>query len=567
MRSPITPALALAGLFAGFTAAAQTTAFTYQGRLLSSGSPANGIYDLTFTLFATNNPGSALAGPVTNSAVSVSNGLFTTQVDFGAAPFNSMNGWLEIGMRTNGNGAFTTLAPRQQVTPAPYAIVAGSASNLLGALPSGQLSGTYSSAVLFTNSANAFQGTFSGSGAGLTNVPGAVPWRNAAVAQQASPNLGYLATNDNQMTVLTLPASANVGDVVQVAGLGAAGWRVSQNANQSILAGNFNFSKSTGTLWRLALSTNANYKALTLSSDGKNVAVLNNSGAVTFSSDGGLTWTNYAAPASLTAMAASSDGTRLFAVATSHFYTSLDGGNSWSNTNISTVSAYWNSVASSADGSKLFATLSGTSPIYYSTNGGLNWSTNNMGTHSWNYITCSADGTRIAAVGDNHIYYSADTGSTASVNSYSSQTWNQLEFLPDGTRLFGLTGSTLLVLQNGVTNYTTRTLPASATTIAVSSDGSRLAAGEGSAVVLSKDFGATWTPTWNTNLNWTALASSADGSRYGGIAGSQLYISQPATSVGTGGYLVGQQGSSVTLQYLGNNRFWPLSSQGNISAY
>ncbi|MCL5099337.1 MAG: hypothetical protein M1608_17745, partial [Candidatus Omnitrophica bacterium] len=47
---------------------AQGTAFTYQGRLNSGGSPANGSYDLTFTLFATKTDGVALAGSVTNVA-------------------------------------------------------------------------------------------------------------------------------------------------------------------------------------------------------------------------------------------------------------------------------------------------------------------------------------------------------------------------------------------------------------------------------------------------------------------------------------------------------------------
>jgi trimeric autotransporter adhesin len=110
------------------TALAQGTAFTYQGRLNSSGSPANGNYDLTFTLFNTNISGVAVAGPITNSTVAVSNGLFTTTIDFGAAAFSVIgSNWLEIAVRTNGHGSFTTLAPRQQLTPAPYAI---SAENL-----------------------------------------------------------------------------------------------------------------------------------------------------------------------------------------------------------------------------------------------------------------------------------------------------------------------------------------------------------------------------------------------------------------------------------------------------
>ena len=112
------------------TAQAQGTAFTYQGRLNTNGSPVNGSYDLTFWLFNTNIGGSYIAGPVTNSATGVTNGLFTTAIDFGPGVFTGGSNWLQIAVRTNGSGSFTTLAPRQQVTPVPYALTAGSANNL-----------------------------------------------------------------------------------------------------------------------------------------------------------------------------------------------------------------------------------------------------------------------------------------------------------------------------------------------------------------------------------------------------------------------------------------------------
>ena len=106
------------------TALAQGTAFTYQGRLNEGANLANGPYDLTFTLYATNSTGMPMAGPVTNSATLVSNGLFTTTITFGAGIFNGTNSWLEIGVQTNGGSGFTTLIPRQALTPTPYAIFA-----------------------------------------------------------------------------------------------------------------------------------------------------------------------------------------------------------------------------------------------------------------------------------------------------------------------------------------------------------------------------------------------------------------------------------------------------------
>ena len=105
-------------------AVAQGTAFTYQGRLNSGTIPANGSYDLTFALYDAVSGGTQQGNTVTNSALAVSNGLFTVLLDFGSQ-FPGANRWLEIGVCTNGSGTFTTVSPRQQVTSAPYSITAG----------------------------------------------------------------------------------------------------------------------------------------------------------------------------------------------------------------------------------------------------------------------------------------------------------------------------------------------------------------------------------------------------------------------------------------------------------
>ncbi len=126
MKSTISHTLLLLTIIGtGSSLFAQTNAFTYQGRLDMDGTPANGAYDLTFTLYNTNTTGVAVAGPITNSLVAVTNGLFTTSLDFGSATFIQPNSWLEIAVRTNGASSFATLTPRQQITPAPYAITAG----------------------------------------------------------------------------------------------------------------------------------------------------------------------------------------------------------------------------------------------------------------------------------------------------------------------------------------------------------------------------------------------------------------------------------------------------------
>ena len=126
----------------------QGTAFTYQGRLNAGSSLAGGSYDLRFAAFSAVTNGVQTSVAVTNPAVAVSNGLFTVTLDFGGGVFNGTPQWLEIGVRSNGVAAFTSLTPRQPVTPAPYAVMAGTASNLLGALPASQLNGAISLAQL-----------------------------------------------------------------------------------------------------------------------------------------------------------------------------------------------------------------------------------------------------------------------------------------------------------------------------------------------------------------------------------------------------------------------------------
>jgi hypothetical protein len=114
------------------TALAQGTAFTYQGRLENDGSAANGTYNLQFSLYNDDTGGNPLTGPVTNTAVGVTNGLFTVTIDFGAEVWNGATNWLQIAVATNGSSSFATLAPRQELTPVPYSIVAETAAGVAG---------------------------------------------------------------------------------------------------------------------------------------------------------------------------------------------------------------------------------------------------------------------------------------------------------------------------------------------------------------------------------------------------------------------------------------------------
>lgn len=110
----------------GSDAAAQGTAFTYQGWLQQAGEPATGLFDLRCVLYDALEGGVAVSGFVTNSPTPVTNGLFSVVLDFGSGAFTGAPRWLEVAVRRTGDATeFAVLSPRQALTPAPYAILAG----------------------------------------------------------------------------------------------------------------------------------------------------------------------------------------------------------------------------------------------------------------------------------------------------------------------------------------------------------------------------------------------------------------------------------------------------------
>lgn len=103
---------------------AQTSAFTYQGKLADSGSPANGQYDFVFKLFSLSAGGAQIGADAVHDDVQVTAGIFTVNLDFGSSPFTSDTArYLEIAVRA-GAGAvtYTTLTPRQPITSSPYSV-------------------------------------------------------------------------------------------------------------------------------------------------------------------------------------------------------------------------------------------------------------------------------------------------------------------------------------------------------------------------------------------------------------------------------------------------------------
>jgi hypothetical protein len=98
-----------------------SSAFTYQGRLLEAGSPANGSYDFRFSLHDAATGGNQVGSVVILNSETVTDGLFTVQLDFGSSAFVGEAHWLRIGVKPAGGPSFTFLTPRQPLTATPYA--------------------------------------------------------------------------------------------------------------------------------------------------------------------------------------------------------------------------------------------------------------------------------------------------------------------------------------------------------------------------------------------------------------------------------------------------------------
>lgn len=184
------------------------TPFTYQGVLRSNNTPVSGTCDFQFSLWDAASSGSQIGATWPQADVAVTRGLFTVLLDFGASPFQGANRYLEIAVRCPaGSGGYTTLTPRQPLTPAPYALYANAAhwSSLLG-IPAGFADNvdndtTYTAGAGLTLVGTQFSVVFAGTGAANTVARSdhnhdAAYWKLNGNGG-TTPGVNYLGTSDN----------------------------------------------------------------------------------------------------------------------------------------------------------------------------------------------------------------------------------------------------------------------------------------------------------------------------------------------------------------------------------
>ncbi len=105
-----------------FAAAQSSTAFTYQGELGTAGSPYTGTADLRFRLYNAFAGTNQIGPEISVAGTTVTNGRFTSELDFASSFDAAQPLWLEIDVRTpGGSGPYTTLSPRQRIAATPLA--------------------------------------------------------------------------------------------------------------------------------------------------------------------------------------------------------------------------------------------------------------------------------------------------------------------------------------------------------------------------------------------------------------------------------------------------------------
>jgi hypothetical protein len=194
------------------------------------------------------------------------------------------------------------------------------------------------------------------------------------------------------------------------------------------------------------------------------------------------------------------------------------GAGTWTKTSAPVTN--WQSVACSADGSKIVALCGSggnSGPIFVSKDWGETWLLTSAPKEFWRAIASSTDGNNlIAAAFDGGIYLSTNSAETwFPANSPGGQ-WLSVACSADGSKaiLAGYSGLPYVSSDYGMNwNMTNPDIPGYWTSVACSADGTNLiiAGGPGrDQIYTSTDFATTWI-TNAPNLTWTSVASSADG--------------------------------------------------------
>lgn len=278
-------------------------------------------------------------------------------------------------------------------------------------------------------------------------------------------------------------------------------------------------------VWSQIGAPYGNWVAVASSADGTKLAAVTTTHIYT-SPNSGSDWFVTSAPTkNWSTLASSTNGSVLLAAAPGSgtyggVYSSTNWGNTWQSNAIPS-NATWDTAAVSADGNTLIVGAQIWGYVFYSTNRGTTWSSNGIPSGYWTGVTCSADGTKLAAAWSGLIYVSTNAGVTWT--NHTTSGGSHLTCSADGSRLL-LWSPSLAVSTNWGATFTSATLPNSSASLILgaSADAHRLVALLGGAVYLSTNLGTSWTTCFAPLKSWRSLALTA--------AGTQMVASTASTS-------------------------------------
>ena len=208
-------------------------------------------------------------------------------------------------------------------------------------------------------------------------------------------------------------------------------------------------SSDFGSTWQQVASSR-NWYSISSSADGTKLAAVVKYGYVYTSVDSGVTWIERSSSGSRnwTSVAIDSSGMKLVAAVNGgSIWTSQDGGSTWTripnpldgvvNGTDYTNSYAWYSVASSLDGSKVFASNALGGPVRTSVDSGVTWSDNGWTESGISSMSVDALGVNLIAIGDwnNRLMISQDSCLTGYYSSEKTYGWVNTCISRDGKRI------------------------------------------------------------------------------------------------------------------------------------
>jgi hypothetical protein len=278
-------------------------------------------------------------------------------------------------------------------------------------------------------------------------------------------------------------------------------------------------------------------------------------------------WVQTSAPSkSWISIACSADGSRLAAANSTSIYSSTDFGATWATNHVPNLS--WSSVAMSADGSRLVAATLGW--VYVSTNSGVAWYTNNVPNYGYYSTSVSADGSLFAFISPTFNGVRAYDFSTGAwlTNHFPTGIFDGycVALSADGSRLaagnnVGMVLTTTNFAGGWAATNTVSTGPCKA--IAVSADGSKLATVFGGAsIYVSTNGGSAWRTNNFPGSAISSVAASADGKMMFAVGGARYFASTNYGAGWTSGAMPAANFLTVTMSADGNSLAAAQSSGG-----